>query len=630
MYRPYDSRHWYAGLSRKDLQSQHLAPNAAPASIKRDRVFLSDTTDLTGKIVIAKAVDIECDKATKKVYNYSVFRDYVELYHYIKDTPPKERVFHEISMEHAPQKARFDIDIEKKKYHAFVTTVLKRKGQASFTLFGDCVKDLVIRNVIAMMKELKLPFDISKDMCIFTSHRSNKRSYHIIINRYFHFGSVQAKEFHLRCFRKCESVVDTQLFSTFVDDSIYDRNHPLRTWHSVKEEEGIYYKKEFQPKFTFDSEKYVHNLRDEGFSEEEEDEDTADKLKKKIDKLHTLHRSLITCVNESTPFPTFYVAEKVRDHVASMSDSTYLECCALITAWDEEKIFLISGEENGLILLERQATSVCEICEPIRRGTGEAPTHDKLHPFCYIHNGSLYWHCRSAKGHSGIFLGKLKTVCCLADTLLDDYIKDLMTEQQQDYTLLEEDGTEHLTAGSGGFNQEAAGYGGSSEDSSNDDDLEEVVYRRKANYPHASVEDVKAPLPCLQLSVEIDHIVNRVCMPKEPCTQKVVDLKPEKVESKVTKERYIPSDIKSVLTKEKGKTKDVGVSPPSVTTLNFAQSLRQNSKCKVKYVSKSKPATERVYTDDVNLISLPAMPRKAVAVSYIKRPNKVTLGSLKS
>lgn len=623
MYRTYDDRWWYGGLFRKDLISQHGSKHDKKGCEKtqKNRVYLSDVIDLGEKIIVAKPVDIvrtttqkgrdsvDSKKSDiKTIYNYTYFKDYVEFYHYIKHTNVKQRMFHEVTPEYSSQKARFDIDIERQKYEAFVTTVGKAtpESSTSFAKFGDHVKDLVIRNVIEVLKDYCLPLNLERDVCVFTSHRSSKRSYHIVINRYFHYGSIQAQEFHRLCLEKCKSHIDVKLFKTFIDAGIYDKNHPLRTCHSVKKENGVCYEKKFVEEFTFEGKMYTHQLTDEAFSEEEEEA-----MSDKIRKLHILHRSLITYTNESVPLPSFPITRIEREAVISMSEEIYKECCALVANWDKKGIFTVEGEENGQIHLSRNAPSLCEICRPNRKDTGESAVHDNMNAFCYIHRGYLYWHCYRAKGYSGICLGKLKSYRNQADCLMDDYLKDIMQDEGKECIILEEDGTEYrppedknsyenevLEIKVDSKNSESCSESNSVEsrdggesfsDDSLDDESEDVSFT-KITVIASNKSKLGVLPPANKVMVDgTDSFLIKIS--RIVSAEKTLPIICTKVNSPILEEKVFTTckeKTVSFITKGKAKESTLNVTvEDGKQTLNFAQTLRQQSKCRVKYTTKN-------------------------------------------
>jgi hypothetical protein len=622
MYRTYESRWWYGGLYRKDYGTK---------GSDKKRVYLSDAENLEGKIIIAKPVDLvyvtspKQDKV-KTIYNYTCFKDYVEFYHYIKHTNCKDRIFHEVTPEHVPQKARFDVDIERDKYEGFVKILGQDAKSTSFAKFGNYVKDLVIRNVIQVLKEYGLTLDLSRDVCVFTCHRSSKRSYHIVINRYFHYGSVQAQEFQRLCLQKCASQVEIKLFKTFIDPGIYDKNHPLRTWHSVKKEQGVCYEKKFSEEFTFEGLKYTHQLVDEAFSEEEDDEVMSDKIR----KLHILHRSLITYTHESVPLPSFPVTKIDREQVSVISGETYKECCQLISAWDPKGIFTLAGEEDGQIHLLRNSPSLCEICRPIRESAGVSAVHDSMNAFCYIHRGHLYWHCYRAKGHSGICLGKLKSYRSESDRVIDDYLKTIV--QEEGCRILEEDGTEyHPEEDASSYEDEVIRIAVDSESASSDtgesfsddalDDLEDISFTKVTVIASNKLEPSLPLFPVKRVTHDgTDSFLLQVSTVPIP-----VLTVPIPVLTVPIPVRTVPIPVRTEVKSRnkldpaagKGKDKESDFIQP----FNFAQSLRQQSKSRVKYISKQDvKLTTKVLIESFT---------KPIDPLPIRSSNKVTFNSLR-
>jgi len=328
----------------------------------------------------------------KTYYNYTAFDSYPDIYKYLISVNDSERRLHEVIGEFKVQKPRFDIDVDMDKYQKAIKLDLDYESM-TIEEMGEYVKDMVISSIITIMKLKDYILDLDKDFMIFTSHGTDskgkaKRSYHIILNRYFHYGCAQADAFYHECAKVSD---DIDLFNLLVDGLIYRRGGSLRMIWSTKVD-NVERIKKYTPRFDWKGKPYHHHL-DIAI---EEDENPSPELQ----KMFILANSLITFVEECVPMPVFAVRKKAHKDNISLSDEAYKECKEIISNWDVEKIFQIEGSEDGIISLARLSPSYCILCDRV---------HEKMGTFCYLVQAQLFWHCGHAK-RAGIALARVKSI----------------------------------------------------------------------------------------------------------------------------------------------------------------------------------------------------------------------------
>lgn len=424
-FRKHDTKRWTYGLFRREERDRpELCAPDVPARA-RATTYLSDILDPGGSdIIISKVVyfDARSDKeeVVKDIRAYTSFGDYPSLYFYVESSLAHERVFHEVFPSRSRQKPRFDIDISREAYKEFAHL------GASFEDLGEYVKDIVIRSCITVLTAYGVSIDIGRDFCVFTSHGRSKRSYHIVLSKWYHDGSEQAREFYNLCSRVHVGEVDRPLFERLVDSHVYSRNSSLRLVWSVKDPDGPEPRiKEYCPSFTYEGQLYKHVLFPPAVSETKERVEDP----RSISNLYILSHSLITCCDGLTPMPTFFIRPSTRqEEVDDMSQETYQECLEIIRKWNTEGVYAVDGESEGKIQLHRQKPSMCEIC------TWKTEPHTAMDGFCHIYNGNLLFHCGRCKGR-GKILGALSTVRSARNDRLREYAQMLSACRSKEYTV---------------------------------------------------------------------------------------------------------------------------------------------------------------------------------------------------
>jgi rubrerythrin len=324
---------------------------------------------------------------------YTSFNNYIELHEFIKETPRHERVFHEVALANNNQKPRFDIDISIEDYVKFFGS------DRQFVEFGEWMKDVVIETCIEVLRSYNIALEIDRDFAVFSSNSTTKRSYHIILNRFYHHGCEQAKEFYNKCLNCLVNEDTKKIFKTFVDDAAYNKNKSLRLLLSIKGTRVKNYERTFSYKGT----QYTQVI----------DRLSTGKIDIGLQNKIILSVSLVTFTSDSSPMPSFPVAllsKQLRS--AEIPDTVLKECFQILNVWNSNNVFEVSGTDDGKICLKRLKSSHCQICNRV---------HESFPSFCYIDDGCLMYHCGRAKATSGIQIAKLSTVMSGLDTRLRNY-----------------------------------------------------------------------------------------------------------------------------------------------------------------------------------------------------------------
>ena len=205
----------------------------------RNRGLLSQATETELEKKITVCWELPYAGSTTRLFSY--FNNPKELHVYMESTTG--RYFHEVIFGYNSRKPIFDIDME-------ITDEIEdpiRKGEG--------VKDAIICGICQVMEELGIKFD-KENILVFSSHGSKKRSYHIVVDGYYHLNFMEAKKFFSLVLSKaCKIFMECLLY---LDDAIYSSKHNIRILGSQKSERIKIYEKD--PGLTYSYEMLERSL----------------------------------------------------------------------------------------------------------------------------------------------------------------------------------------------------------------------------------------------------------------------------------------------------------------------------------------------------------------------------------
>jgi hypothetical protein len=137
------------------------------------------------------------------------------------------RNFYEVALEYQPQKPRFDVDVDLDK----LSPELAREDIIVMT---DNVVMCLIDCIQEIMLEHNVPYIRSLHLEVFTSHGPNKRSYHIIVDGFYHKNNKEAEAFYeLVCVRVSSKIeYDKNIIN--IDSAVYSILQNFRLMGSTK------------------------------------------------------------------------------------------------------------------------------------------------------------------------------------------------------------------------------------------------------------------------------------------------------------------------------------------------------------------------------------------------------------
>ena len=166
---------------------------------KENRILHFDYDSTTSNLIV-------CKQHTHRTF--TMFKTYTHFQRYQEDVPLYERCFYELIIEHKLRKPYFDIDIDLTEY----TNMNKLKA------------DDMILNMIEKIKDIAN--ELKPKIIVFTSHRPNKLSYHLVVDGIMLRNSHETKEFAYK-------VVNKEL-EDFIDFSVYKPTQQFRILGSRK------------------------------------------------------------------------------------------------------------------------------------------------------------------------------------------------------------------------------------------------------------------------------------------------------------------------------------------------------------------------------------------------------------
>lgn len=317
---------------------------------------------------------------------YAFFESYMEFYNYMRKFSLEERSFYEIIFGELPQKPHFDIDIK--------ISELEDEDAANVAAVGNFIVSDIIKTSAQVLRELGIVLSIEKDVLIYSSHGSNKQSYHLVFNNICHDSNYEAKAFYNTVISKMS--IDHK-YKYFIDHSVYSKRQQFRILGCKKlltNEQEIRLKI-LHSTFDYDGNNYTHvNVEN----------DTIDDL-----EYINLYESLISFTSGCTYIPSL-VPEKSTNGI----DLESLECLGqekseyCLQLFKDKFLEQYPGQTTPFtiiniighkIYLKRHHSSFCPICQRF---------HEHENPFIFILYGKIFWDCRRCTtGTKKYFVGYL-------------------------------------------------------------------------------------------------------------------------------------------------------------------------------------------------------------------------------
>lgn len=304
-------------------------------------------------------VAITVDGGDRDVSWYTLSNTYLDFYNYQETIPVENRHYFETILGEYPQKIYFDVDI------ALPTEI-----------DPESVKNELITNIIVALQEVDIYIKPEEDIIVCTSHRSDKASYHIIVDNYCFSNRDLNKAFYQYILTKT-----TAAYKPFID-SLYSSLQQFRLLGSRK-------KNKLNIKI-FNEEYNINGVR------------IPFRIPFDVNKeLYKFERSLITNVQYCNVITGFnfnvtYVKAVNNDKFPDSQPLTELEGrYAILKVAENSDIapenlpFKFESVTGRFVILRRIRPSHCRICDSV---------HDQQNPYLIVTpEYGVYYSCRRFK-----------------------------------------------------------------------------------------------------------------------------------------------------------------------------------------------------------------------------------------
>jgi hypothetical protein len=243
-------------------------------------------------------------------------------------------------------------------------------------------------------KEYEIDFNLERDLLLYSSHGTHKRSFHVVIHHYCHPHHREAKAFYLLVKEKMGE------WGKYLDPQVYSSKQNFRLVGSQKI--GSRRPKVFCETFEYEGETILHRF-DEEF---EEDEDSQ-----RLKRLTILKESLVSLTNECMYLPLFNVE---TEQATSYADTGDLKPEVIDKAlelfeksgnvrWEDPRFpYAVRDIKGPIISLRRLRPSKCPICRRV---------HQSENPYLLVAYNTVYFYCRRAETSTGpkrVEIGRLQ------------------------------------------------------------------------------------------------------------------------------------------------------------------------------------------------------------------------------
>jgi len=299
---------------------------------------------------------VVCQQLATRRYTY--FQNFSAFFRYLNTLQDNERCFYEILMPEKPRKPYFDIDMEKRK-------------------MSDFDEKELFKEIRKIFREI-----LGKQYCllVFSSHTTNKWSYHLIID-----------DFILQNYKECEIFYDrftdklSDRYKEYFDRSVYKSVQQFRIIgnHKFEKENTKTFEKDLSVGF-----KYPTRCRE-----------------KNAKFLHLLSISLISNNSYCNILGGFSPPEEERNlGIGAACEGDISDVLQNFFAVYSPDDFQYSGckEQNGnlLLILRRLNPTYCKECVRV---------HENENPFITVTGGyrNITFYCRRKDEKLGVSLGHL-------------------------------------------------------------------------------------------------------------------------------------------------------------------------------------------------------------------------------
>lgn len=293
---------------------------------------------------------------------FAVFDFYTDFYRFQQQLAPENRCFYEMILGEQAQKPHFDIDLP-------VTTT-----EEHATRDGGRLVRALIRACASVFSEHGRTLDLSRDLCVYTSHGVGKRSYHLVVNHHCHSDNSEARALYDAVVAR----VDDPNRGA-IDHAVYSGKQLFRIVGSTKR--GKDRVKRFVEEFELDGVTVRHAYDDPAHL-----------------PISILYESLVTMTVDCIYFPRL-VKPRERsllelEDLSEEDAATFLQMVQETPARGDYSMANISGH---ILNLRRNRPSLCPVCDR---------THGAENPYMFAVGDKVYWNCRRSEDGRSFLVGR--------------------------------------------------------------------------------------------------------------------------------------------------------------------------------------------------------------------------------
>lgn len=368
--------------------------------------LIEATPDYSARFLVCLHLDNPGKKGSTKMY--ASFKTYLDFLTYIRDIPHEYWNFFEYIMENQRQKPYIDIDLHE--------DYVPPGYPGGIEAFAQRLLNLLISRIVEVFQQKKLPFEISRNILLFSSHGQTKKSYHLVIDGYFVWNNRENADCIAEILKGIpREFIQTKEKNNIIDLKLYSSKQQFRLYGSQKAKSRR--PKIFIPRFKVNDVWYQHDLPEtRGMSEPQ---------KSLLEFSYIFQKSCITFTSNCQPIssPLTPLGPSVPSVPSEIDSETLKKVLELLPSKLNSEVWGISdrNEESGrdIIHLRRKKPAYCVICDRI---------HDHENAFVSVSRmGDISLHCWRAEESKGISLGWVET------KYLDETSKDHFMSVRERY-----------------------------------------------------------------------------------------------------------------------------------------------------------------------------------------------------
>lgn len=273
---------------------------------------------------------------------YGAFESVRSLFAFYERVPSAHRTGYEVILGCYPQRPHFDVDVK------------------TLDVSGEQIMELLVDVIQSVLESKGVQLNLEHDLMIYTSHGSDKQSYHVVLPNHCHANNTQAKAFadQVRVALPSEARV-------YVDAGVYNPLQQFRLLGSTKV--GKQRPKVEQLVW------YYHGTRMQAEA---------------LEPMASFARSLVGWTVDCTPLPVWDVPEpsfvpkrflscEAEDALALLATDPALNSCRFK-----------ASAKGSVISLQRLSPGYCPVCER---------THEHDNAYLVINDNKVYYKCHRAR-----------------------------------------------------------------------------------------------------------------------------------------------------------------------------------------------------------------------------------------